>query len=208
MKELTPDRLLDAAEVVFGEQGYAGMSIRAVAQLSECNVAAVNYHFGSKQNLVTEMLRRRIRPLNRKRLEWLRKARADYGAELIPLEEIIRILIQPLAEAILHADSVDRRFMAIISRSLTDPSPFIQKVHGQFFDELKKEFSMEINRHFPDIDAEEAQVRMVVMTASMLGTITHLPAVVERIWNHKEKFPYGKVIDFLVPFLSSGIRAS
>src|SRR3954470_13961446 len=56
-------RLLDAAERLLREQGYEQVSVRAVNKAAGMNPAAVHYHFGSKPELVTALLERRLRPL-------------------------------------------------------------------------------------------------------------------------------------------------
>ena len=56
----TKDRILSAAEALFAEFGFVGTSLRQVTSRADVNLAAVNYHFGSKDNLVAEVFRRRM----------------------------------------------------------------------------------------------------------------------------------------------------
>ena len=56
----TKDRILGAAEELFAQYGFAGTSLRQVTSRADVNIAAVNYHFGSKENLVNEVFRRRM----------------------------------------------------------------------------------------------------------------------------------------------------
>ena len=73
----TKDRILDAAERLFADKGYSATSLRDITQEAEVNLAAVNYHFGSKEALLTALLERRLDPVNRKRLELLDAAEAE-----------------------------------------------------------------------------------------------------------------------------------
>ena len=75
----TKDRLLDAAERLFADKGYSATSLRDITQKAEVNLAAVNYHFGSKEALLSAALERRFDPVNRKRLELLDAAEAEAG---------------------------------------------------------------------------------------------------------------------------------
>ena len=70
----TKDRILGAAEELFAQFGFAGTSLRQVTSRADVNIAAVNYHFGSKENLVNEVFRRRMDEMSAQRLSQLRAA--------------------------------------------------------------------------------------------------------------------------------------
>jgi len=70
----TRDRLLDAAERLFGEKGVGEVSLRDITREADANLAAVNYHFGSRDGLLREVFLRRLRPLNEERIALLDKA--------------------------------------------------------------------------------------------------------------------------------------
>ncbi|MEM1154566.1 MAG: helix-turn-helix domain-containing protein, partial [Pseudomonadota bacterium] len=65
----TREKILAAAEQLFIERGYAATSMRAIADQAAVNLAATNYHFGSKHGLLTEVFHRRVQPLNQLRLK-------------------------------------------------------------------------------------------------------------------------------------------
>ena len=97
----TKERILGAAEELFAQQGFSGTSLRQVTSRAEVNIAAVNYHFGSKENLVNEVFRRRMDDMSAQRLEMLRKAREEAPDSL---EAILAAFVQPaLALALLTA---------------------------------------------------------------------------------------------------------
>jgi len=70
----TKDRILGAAEELFAQHGFAGTSLREVTSRADVNIAAVNYHFGSKDNLINEVFRRRMDVMSAQRLDALRDA--------------------------------------------------------------------------------------------------------------------------------------
>ena len=76
-KVATRKRLIDATARLFAEHGYNGLTMRSVAQEANANLAAANYHFGSKDALVLEMLRERIQPINARRMELLNQAKSN-----------------------------------------------------------------------------------------------------------------------------------
>ena len=71
----TKERILRAAELIFGRHGYAGTTLRAVTAEAGVNLASANYHFGSKEALVMEMLRQRVAPINEERLLLLERSK-------------------------------------------------------------------------------------------------------------------------------------
>ena len=71
MTDDTPSRLLDAAETLFLDHGFDGTTLRMVTALASANVAAVNYHFGDKEELFQAMLARRLDPMNEARVQLL-----------------------------------------------------------------------------------------------------------------------------------------
>ena len=71
----TKERILGAAEELFAQHGFAGTSLRQVTSRADVNIAAVNYHFGSKENLVNEVFRRRMDEMSERRLAQVHRDR-------------------------------------------------------------------------------------------------------------------------------------
>ncbi|PSD09742.1 TetR/AcrR family transcriptional regulator, partial [Stenotrophomonas maltophilia] len=80
----TKDRILGAAEELFAQHGFAGTSLRQVTSQADVNIAAVNYHFGSKENLVNEVFRRRMDEMTGARLAQLERARSEHPGRSCP----------------------------------------------------------------------------------------------------------------------------
>lgn len=97
-QENTRDSILDAAEELMAKRGYANTSMRQITGKAKANLAAVNYHFGSKEGMVAAMLDRRLEPLNRKRMEMLEaemeKARQE--GRRPDIEMLLRALFEPI----------------------------------------------------------------------------------------------------------------
>lgn len=70
-RENTREKILDAAEELFSEHGFSATSIRAITTRAEVNLAALNYHFGTKDGVIDAVFARRIEPLNRERIHLL-----------------------------------------------------------------------------------------------------------------------------------------
>lgn len=101
----TAQRILDVAERLFAEDGIDRVSVRRVQAEAGVNVAAVHYHFGTREALVRAVLRRRVEPLNAARLAALDAVLDASGSELPRLEDVLGAFIRPvfaLAEALPH----------------------------------------------------------------------------------------------------------
>ena len=91
----TRERLLDTAERLFGELGYDGVGMRALAGEAKVNLGAATYHFGSKEALYIETFMRRFRPTNAERLRLLREAEAEAHGKPLRVEKIVDCMVRP-----------------------------------------------------------------------------------------------------------------
>jgi AcrR family transcriptional regulator len=117
---ITRDRLLDAAEDLFARKGYTAASVRGIVAAAGCNLAAVNYHFGSKRNLYREVFRRRLSAMREQRLAAVARAtRAGNHREgdlETTLLEFAHAFLAPLRE-----DPEARRPLRLMLREIVDP---------------------------------------------------------------------------------------
>src|SRR5579863_7990370 len=90
----TKTRLLDAAEKLFGQNGFDATSLRDITHEAQVNLAAVNYHFQSKESLIDAVIVRRLEPVNRRRLGMLDAAGVAPG-----LEQIVEAFVSPVLES-------------------------------------------------------------------------------------------------------------
>ena len=104
----TKERILGAAEELFAQHGFAGTSLRQVTSRADVNIAAVNYHFGSKENLVNEVFRRRMDEMSAQRLSRL-KAVVQADFEEAGDEDVIRKLLGDLVSAGVEVDEAEVR---------------------------------------------------------------------------------------------------
>src|SRR5438105_1760859 len=92
-RSATKDRLLDTAEKLFGINGVESTSLRDITAEADANLAAINYHFHSKDSLIDAVIARRIEPVNAKRLEMLNAAGPNPS-----VEQILRAFLAPVME--------------------------------------------------------------------------------------------------------------
>lgn len=94
----TQERLLDAAESLFAEKGFDAVSLREITAAAGANVAAVNYHFGGKEKLITSVMARHAMPINRERM--LRLEALLSRKKKPTAREVVDSFLRPLVERI------------------------------------------------------------------------------------------------------------
>lgn len=147
------------------------MTLRDVTKEARVNLAAVNYHFGSKINLMRAVVERRFEPINRLRLQQLDEAIAAAGSAPLPLEVIFEAYFRPLFKQVQTAKGPDQILIQMIGRALTEPADFIRDMHKEFFYELSQRFLFELRRSCPSLPEDELQLRYFLSMSTMLGTI-------------------------------------
>jgi len=122
----TRERIFRAAERLFAERGFDGVSVRDIVQAADVNLAAVSYYFGSKSELWLQVFRTRAKELNRERLALLRDAEARNSGDPA-LAEILRALMGP---PILWRDPASGKDTAsrFISRAIAEVTPDLRKI--------------------------------------------------------------------------------
>lgn len=138
----TKARILDATEKLFTEVGYEATSLRQVTSRAIVNLAAVNYHFRSKDIMMHAVLSRRLDPLNARRLALLDACEARWPGHAIRCEHVMGALFVPALQMARDPAVGGPSFLRLLGRVYSDTSPFVQQyllehyapVYGRFFD--------------------------------------------------------------------------
>src|SRR5437763_7214699 len=141
--------ILNAAEKLYAERGFGEVTLRDIVAAAEVNLAAVNYHFGSKDELIAELFVTRSLATNRERLNELRSAE-EAGGGRASIDSILRALVGPTLRGCLGPDrerSSAARFM--IRASIESVAP-IRKIKNREVDHLRK-FAAAMRRSLPDV---------------------------------------------------------
>lgn len=159
----TKDMILDAAEVLFAKQGFGSTSLRNITSKAGVNLAAVNYHFGSKEALIEAVFERRIIPMNQQRLQRLHELQRQYAIQEIPLDALIEAFMGPAMELARDANKGEAMFIRLLGRSYTEPSARLQqtfrKLYGPVIDRFREAFSVAL----PELPSDELYWRMHFM---------------------------------------------
>lgn len=154
----TRRRLLEAAETLFIECGYEAMSLRQITAKAHANLAAVNYHFGSKEALMQELLSQRLDRLNLERLNLLSNCEKQWP-ENMDATAVFGMLFIP-AFRISHESVGGRSFMRLLGRVYSDRSPFIRSYLQEHYRPIFGRFFEAFSRTLPDLPRNELGLRL------------------------------------------------
>tara|TARA_R110002126_G_scaffold41590_3_gene120808 strand:+ start:28314 stop:28943 length:630 start_codon:yes stop_codon:yes gene_type:complete len=196
----TKIRLLDAAETLFGEFGWAGASIREITAKADVNLAAANYHFGGKEDLLLAVLERRTSELNRRRIERLDAVEAG----TFDLRSVLEAFAAPVFD--MARGERGHAFLRLMGRALADPdAPFQEHVRCGAFDDVRLRFGSALQRLCPELSAADHMWRLTFMVGAMAFPMIHgLPVPPE---GPDAAAPLTACLEQLLPFLEGGMRA-
>jgi AcrR family transcriptional regulator len=160
----TKDRILDVAERLFDERGIAGTSLRAVTAEAGVNVAAVHYHFGSKEDLTRAVVLRRAGPVNAERLRRLDAIEAEAGAEGPRVESILEAFFRAPVQLWTEGGATGASFL------FHEPAERIQPLVEEVMGEMASRFLAALVRALPHLEPGEVAERFQLV----IGVLIHV----------------------------------
>jgi AcrR family transcriptional regulator len=203
----TKARILDAAERLFSEHGFAGTSVRAITAEAGVNLAAVHYHFGSKEAVIRAVFARRLEPLNEERLELLDAAEAKAGGRPVPLKTILEIFIGPVLRLRRDPAKGGTRLMRLMGRTFTESGDLILSIFREQFGPVAKRFTAALHKTLPELPSEELFWRMHFMIGAMAHTMADTFRLKMLSRGACDASDTEAVLARLVAFVAAGMRA-
>lgn len=171
----TRTRVLDSAERLFAEAGFEGTSLRSITADAEVNLAAVNYHFGTKEALLEAVLARRFASVNQERLERLSALEgkdAKSGGHPLDVDKVLRAFLEPPFRKMREWGAAGQKFMQLVGRTHSDTNPKIQAMFIRQFEEVVRRFTKAFQRALPDLGPEEVTRRLHFVIGGLAHTLT------------------------------------
>ncbi|MEM8867085.1 MAG: TetR family transcriptional regulator [Verrucomicrobiota bacterium] len=203
--ETTRSRILETAERLFSKRGFRAMTLRDVTVDAGVNLAAVNYHFGSKDALMRAVIKHRVQPINKERLRRLDQLIIDYAPEPVPLEKIFDALLRPLFEKATGSPH-NRGLIRMMGRAISEPTDFMHRMHKEVFSDLTQRFLTELQRTCPQLSRDQLQYRLFFVIDTMIGTLVG-QVFLDTISNGELKFSdHERMLQELLDFVTAGFR--
>lgn len=204
----TRSRILDAAEALFVEHGLDATSMRQITARAEVNLAAVNYHFGSKDKLIQQVFQRRLAELNRKRLVALDEVEAQALSlgEVVKPSEVLKAFFTPALELATDVKHGGHTFMQLLGRTYTEPNAFVRQFLAEEYAATLPRFLTALYASLPDAPREEILWRFHFM----IGATSYAIAGTDTLQLFAGEFDDAnpaRLMPRLMSFLLGGLRA-
>ena len=202
-EDCTKERILNEAEALFAPKGYDAVSIREITAAAHCNLAAVNYHFGNKQNLYLEVFRARWVPRAKRLQEYFRGSLASQDS---PTPAAVA---KSLAQAFLVgplSDEERQRHHQLMARELGQPTEAFELVAEQVIRPFFKGLAGSLRSFMPEGLTED---RLMLNMLSMFATVLYFSfahVAVTRITGHEYDAAFkAQLVEHITEFSVKGL---
>ena len=203
----TVERILDAAEILFAEKGFAETSLRLITSKAKVNLAAVNYHFGSKKSLIQAVFSRFLEPLSANLEEELDRL-ASVGGPALTLEQLLEMLVQQTLAVKPRSGNDLSIFMRLLGLSFSQSQGHLRRYLNELYGKVFHRYMLLLHKAAPEIQPVELfwRVHFMIGAASFsMSGIKALRAIVET--EYQAHMTTEQVLRLMVPFLAAGMRA-
>jgi AcrR family transcriptional regulator len=206
----TKQRILAAALKVFAEQGYNAATLREITTAADVNIAAVNYHFGSKQALMRAVFGHLARPVNELRLKLLDEYEEQARGKPLSLEQIFDALFRPIVFLSRERKSGGFALVRLIIQVRALPQPFMNSVLSEQFDPVASRIVDAMSRALPHLNREEVFWRYDFALGAMLHVISDADRGLRRLNRLSDGLcdtdDPGRIVEELIRFVVAGMR--
>jgi AcrR family transcriptional regulator len=204
----TKSRIIDAAEVLFMEHGFEATSLRSLTAAAGVNLAAVNYHFGSKEDLFQAVLTRRLDPMNLERIELLDRLEREAGGRPITCERILSAMLIPALKLARDERRGGKNFLRLLGRAYADPAPFIRHFLSEQYADMIGRYKEAFLKALPHLTRQELTWRLHFVMGALSYTLSGTDVL--KLIAHAmpgEKDNDELLLQRLAPFLVAGLKA-
>lgn len=211
--ELTKTAILDAAERLFVNKGHDGASMREITQLAKVNLAAVNYHFGSKDELIVAVLKRRLGAINAERLRLLDELEEQAEGHAVKASYLVNAFFGSLLHFADEKDHEGGIFLRLLEQTMVNHSAFITAVVAKENAVVLQRFKAALFNALPDVPKEEILWRFQFMLGATSYALHGIQALIQATDHngliHRDLRQHydSKLKPRLMSFILGGLRA-
>jgi AcrR family transcriptional regulator len=204
----TKAKILDAAEELFMEHGFEATSLRQITAAAAVNLAAVNYHFGSKDELFESVVTRRLDPMNQQRLALLAQYEREAAPHALSCERILAAMLIPALDLARDRERGGKNFLRLLGRAYADPAPFIRRFLSEQYKTMIGRFKAAFARALPDLPKKELSWRLHFVMGALSYTLAGTDALKLIVaLNPRDIHNDEMLLRRLAPFLVAGLKA-
>ena len=199
----TKELILDTAERLFSEKGVDGVSLRSLTAAAGVNIAAAHYHFGSKEEVAKAVFARRIRPVNRERIQLLETCQ-ERGQPSV--EELLTAFFAP-ALRLAREPQRGYDFMRLCARFYSEPAEYLESTFREEFSRVLSRFHEAFQRALPELAEEEVGLRLHFAIGVMVHTLLNPTRTCLPKLGPKASDSDQATLDAMVRFVAAGMRS-
>lgn len=204
----TKEKIIAAAESLFMEHGYSATSLRMITAKAGVNLAAVNYHFGSKESLIREVFESRLGPLNAARVAHLDRLEKEANGTGLAVERIIEAILTPALQVSRDPLAGGSVFLRLLGRAFSEPMDSMRDVLPAQYQQVVVRFKDALMRALPEVPEQELTWRMHFMFGALSYTMAGNDALrLIATCDLDGADDAEAIIRRLIPFLAAGLRA-
>ncbi len=202
----TKNKILDAAEILFADKGFNGTSLREITSQAEVNLAAVNYHFGSKKELIKAVMSRYMNELSPRLESVLGELCSD---EVKPsLIEVFSAFIEPLLHLNSFKENGTSTFLQLLGRGYTDSQGFLRWFLTTQYPNVIASFTQAVHKAYPELSPEEMFWRLHFTMGTIVFTMSSTEALIDIAQNDFNRdVDISGVIKQVIPYVAAGVGA-
>ena len=199
------ERILDAAERLFAEKGVAAASLREIGAQAQANPGSIYFHWKTKAELVREVFRRRLAPLDTERLRRLDAAERAHAPDAAPLEDVLAALVEPMLRIASGPEGVG--FLRLLGRTYNEPDRDLVRMLRRDHGATLERFRAALARALPDLPEEQLFARFHFALGALAYTLGSESTAHLALGRRRRPVSSHDVLRELMPFLVAGFAA-
>ena len=203
----TKTRILDAGERLFVEHGFEATSLRSLTTSAGVNLAAVHYHFGSKEELFQAVLTRRLDPMNQERIDLLAKVEREAAGRPLSCEKILFAMLIPALRLARDEKRGGKNFLRLVGRAYADPAPFIRHFLSAQYAGMIGRYKEAFLKALPHLSRQELTWRLHFVMGALSYTLAGTDALKLFAEATSTTDNDELLLQRLAPFLVAGLKA-
>lgn len=205
--ESTKSRILDAAEQLFAERGFAETSLRTITTRARVNLASVNYHFGSKKSLIQAVFDRFLQDFTQE-LSLELMTLEQLSPDQLEAEKLLNALIRPLLSLNSRRNNAISIFMRLLGRAYAETQGHLRRYVTDKYGHVLVRFTHLFQKGYPNLTIDQIFWRLHYMLGSMIFTLGGSDALRQISQaDFNRDLDVEDVIKEMLPFLAAGMKA-
>ena len=202
----TKERILSAAERLFAESGIGNTSLRQITNRAKVNLAAVNYHFGSKDGLVDAVYERRLGPVTSAWLENIERLQEQFGEQPIPVEEIVAAFVRPVARMASDENRGGRIFTRLLAQGYTEARYYFQKLFSSQYQHVLDRYRRALRIALPHLPSDTLCWRLQFLLGALTQGLSD-GDLLRLMEGDADPADTDRAVQEMIPFLVAGLQA-